>query len=71
MTDIVEQLKNRVCKEGQSHVGDDWKADHGHTDCWLYGQAVTEIERLRDRLVDLGECVLCIHGQCNDDNEWE
>lgn len=53
MTDIIEQLKNRACQEGQPHVGDDWKADHGHTDCWLYGQAVAEVERLRDRLVKI------------------
>jgi len=45
--DIVEQLRDRACPSGQPHTGDDPKADHGHTDCWLHHLAADEIERLR------------------------
>jgi hypothetical protein len=50
--DIVEQLRDRACPSGQPHTGDDPKADHGHTDCWLHHLAADEIERLRALIND-------------------
>jgi len=53
MSDIVERLRERACPAGEPHTGDDPKADHGHTDCWLHHQAADEIERLRSEVKNL------------------
>ena len=47
MTDIVERLRDQCC-----HLGHD---DHGHTNCWLFGRAAAEIERLREENTTLRE----------------
>lgn len=39
MDDLTDQLRTRCCDLGTD--------DHGHTDCWLYGLAITEIDQLR------------------------
>ena len=38
--DIVERLRDQCCRLGHD--------DHGHTNCWLFGRAAAEIERLRE-----------------------
>ena len=40
MTDIVARLRDQCCRLGHD--------DHGHTNCWLFGRAAAEIERLRE-----------------------
>lgn len=47
MTDIVERLRDQCCRLGHD--------DHGHTDCWLFGRAAAEIERLREENTTLRE----------------
>ena len=59
--DIVEQLRDRACPSGQPHTGDDPKADHGHTDCWLHHLAADEIERLRALITEWADA----------DDTWE
>ena len=55
--DIVEQLKARACPAGLPHTGDAPEQDHGHTDCYLEGQAAAEIERLREEVETLNELI--------------
>ena len=38
--DIVARLRDQCCRLGHD--------DHGHTNCWLFGRAAAEIERLRE-----------------------
>ena len=45
--DIVERLRDQCCRLGHD--------DHGHTDCWLFGRAAAEIERLREETTTLRE----------------
>ena len=45
--DIVERLRDQCCRLGHD--------DHGHTDCWLFGRAAAEIERLREENTTLRE----------------
>ena len=47
MTDIVERLRDQCCRLGHD--------DHGHTNCWLFGRAAAEIERLREENTILRE----------------
>jgi hypothetical protein len=47
MTDIVERLRDQCCRLGHD--------DHGHTNCWLFGRAAAEIERLRAENTTLRE----------------
>ena len=44
---LIEMMKNRACQAGEPWTGDNPEEDHGHTDCWLYHQAIQEIERLQ------------------------
>jgi hypothetical protein len=44
---FVALLRERVCPAGLPHTGDEPQEDHGHTDCWLHHQSISEIERLR------------------------
>lgn len=48
--DIVERLKERACSADEPWTGDNPEEDHGHTDCWLYYQAINEIDSLRRQL---------------------
>ena len=48
--DIVERLRERVCPAGEPWTGDFPEEDDGHTDCWLFYQAINEIESLRKQL---------------------
>jgi hypothetical protein len=48
--DITDQLRERACAAGEPWTGDSPEQDHGHTDCWLYHQAINEIEMLRKQL---------------------
>lgn len=47
MTDIVARLRDQCCRLGHD--------DHGHTNCWLFGRAAAEIERLREENTTLRE----------------
>ena len=45
--DIVARLRDQCCRLGHD--------DHGHTNCWLFGRAAAEIERLRAENTTLRE----------------
>lgn len=57
---IVRAAKNRICGPDSIHVNaEEWPGgDHGHTDCWIIGGLLAEIERLtaelagQDRLIN-------------------
>lgn len=52
--DIVERLRDQCCRLGHD--------DHGHTNCWLFGRAAAEIERLREENTTLRERTTPPHG---------
>jgi hypothetical protein len=58
IADIVEQLRQRACQAGEPWTGDNPKSDHGHTDCWLHHQSITEIQRLRTENTELATLLL-------------
>ena len=43
--DIVARLRDQCCRLGHD--------DHGHANCWLFGRAAAEIERLREETTTL------------------
>jgi hypothetical protein len=58
MIDIVEQLRQRACQPGEPWTGDNPQLDHGHTDCWLHHQSISEIKRLQDDNLQLATLLL-------------
>ena len=48
---IILLLKSRSCPPREPWVGDDWRDDHGHGDCWMHGLAARKLEELQS-LVD-------------------
>ena len=48
--DLPRLMRERACPAGEPWTADDPASDHGHTDCWLYHLAASEIERLRAAL---------------------
>ena len=53
--DIVARLRDQCCRLGHD--------DHGHTNCWLFGRAAAEIERLREENTTLRERTTPSHRQ--------
>jgi hypothetical protein len=55
----LDHLKGRVCQPDEPYVDpEDPYRDHGHTNCFFMGWAITEIERLtgqRDALARLAK----------------
>ena len=50
---IVVLLKSRSCAPDAPWSGSGWGDDHGHTDCWVHGQAAKKLEALEAELVEL------------------
>jgi len=47
---LPDQLRERACPAGEPWTGDSPEENHGHTDCWLFHQAASEIEILQKQL---------------------
>ena len=54
MSDYIEEAISEaelmLCPKGLPHTGTDNRAEHGHHDCWVIGELLNEIERLRAAL---------------------
>ena len=48
--EAIAQAERMLCPKGEPHTGDDNRAEHGHTECWMIGELLNEIERLRSAL---------------------
>lgn len=50
--EAIAQAERMLCPKGLPHTGENNRAEHGHTECWVIGELLNEIERLqaeRDR----------------------
>lgn len=47
IADAIWTAEKMMCPKDEPHTGDDNRTDHGHTLCWVLGELLNEIERLR------------------------
>ena len=45
--EAIAQAERMLCPKGFPHTGENNRAEHGHTECWVIGELLNEIERLR------------------------
>lgn len=45
--EAISEAELMLCPKGLPHTGTDNRAEHGHHDCWVIGELLNEIERLR------------------------
>lgn len=50
--EAIAQAEKMLCPKGLSHTGENNRSEHGHTECWVIGELLDEIERLRAALKD-------------------
>jgi len=48
--EAISEAELMLCPKGLSHTGMDNRAEHGHHTCWVIGELLNEIERLRSAL---------------------
>lgn len=48
--EAIAQAERMLCAKGLPHTGMDNRAEHGHVECWVIGELLNEIERLRSAL---------------------
>ena len=53
--EAIAQAERMLCPKGEPHTGEDNRAEHGHTECWVIGELLNEIERLRAELKDAND----------------
>ena len=45
--EAISEAELMLCPKGLPHTGMDNRAEHGHHACWVIGELLNEIERLR------------------------
>ena len=50
--EAIAQAERMLCPKGLPHTGENNRAEHGHTECWVIGELLNEIDRLRAALRD-------------------
>ena len=45
--EAISEAELMLCPKGLPHTGTDNRAEHGHHACWVIGELLNEIERLR------------------------
>lgn len=50
--EAITQAERMLCPKGEPHTGENNRAEHGHMECWVIGELLNEIERLRAELKD-------------------
>lgn len=45
--EAISEAELMLCPKGLPHTGTDNRAEHGHHTCWVIGELLNEIERLR------------------------
>lgn len=48
--EAIAQAERMLCAKGLPHTGMDNRAEHGHVECWVIGELLNEIERLRSKV---------------------
>ena len=51
--EAISEAELMLCPKGLPHTGMDNRAEHGHHACWVIGELLNEIERLRAELARL------------------
>lgn len=46
--EAIVQAEKMLCPKGLPHTGEDNRSEHGHMECWVIGELLSEIERLRN-----------------------
>lgn len=46
--EAIAQAEKMLCPKGEPHTGENNRAEHGHMECWVIGELLNEIERLRN-----------------------
>lgn len=47
--EAIAQAEKMLCPKGLSHTGENNRSEHGHTECWVIGELLNEIDRLREQ----------------------
>ena len=50
--EAILEAERMLCPKGLPHTGMDNRAEHGHTECWVIGELLNEIERLREQVAE-------------------
>lgn len=50
--EAIAQAERMLCPKGEHHTGENNRAEHGHMECWVIGELLNEIDRLRAALRD-------------------
>lgn len=45
--EAISEAELMLCPKGLPHTGEDNRSEHGHHACWVIGELLNEIERLR------------------------
>ena len=50
--EAIAQAEKMLCPKGLSHTGENNRSEHGHTECWVIGELLNEIDRLREQVAE-------------------
>lgn len=51
--EAISEAELMLCPKGLPHTGMDNRAEHGHHACWVIGELLNEIDRLRAEVARL------------------